>query len=121
VQSQLPGQCVASASGAVVLAPCSGVAAQQWTAQPDGTVRQAGQCLAVAGAGTASGTDVDLAACSGGTGQQWQINQAGAGQQLVNPQSGLCLADPSDRTVNGTQLVIAACTGGDPGTAWRLP
>ncbi len=125
VRSQLPGQCVASSSqtgGAVVqIAPCSGLAAQQWTAQPDGTVRQAGKCLDVTGAGTASGTDVNLATCAGGPGQQWHLNLAGAGQQLENPQSGLCLADPSDRTVNGTQLVIAACTGGDPGTAWRLP
>jgi GH25 family lysozyme M1 (1,4-beta-N-acetylmuramidase) len=124
VQSQLPGQCVASSSqagGAVVLAPCSGLAAQQWAAQPGGTVRQAGQCLAVAGAGTASGTGVDLAACTGGPGQQWQIDPAGAGQQLANPQSGLCLADPGDSTASGTQLVIASCTGGDPGTGWRLP
>ncbi len=106
----------------MVLASCSSAAArQQWTAQPDGTVRQPGKCLDVTGAGTASGTDADLAACTGGPGQQWQINPAGAGQQLENPQSGLCLADPSDRTVNGTQLVIAACTGGDPGTSWRLP
>jgi hypothetical protein len=109
------------ADGAVVLAPCSGLAAQQWAAQPDGTIRQAGQCLTVAGAGTASGTDVDLAACSGGPGQQWQVNPAGAGQQLANPQSGLCLADPEDSTASGTQLVIASCTGGDPGTGWRLP
>ena len=125
VRSQLPGQCVASSTqtgGAVVqIQPCSGLAGQQWTAEPDGTVAQAGQCLDVTGAGTASGTTVDLATCSGGPGQQWQINLAGAGQQLENPQSGLCLADPSDRTVNGTQLVIAACTGGDPGTTWRLP
>ena len=64
---------------------------------------------------------MDLAPCSGGGGQQWQINPAGAGQQLVNPQSGLCLADPDDSTASGTQLVIASCTGGDPGTGWRLP
>jgi GH25 family lysozyme M1 (1,4-beta-N-acetylmuramidase) len=122
VQSQLPGQCVASQTGGpVVTAPCSGLAAQQWTAQPDGTVRQAGQCLEVTGAGTASGTDVDLASCSGGPGQQWHINPAGAGQQLENPQSGLCLADPNDSVASGTQLVIAACAGGDPGTGWRLP
>ena len=125
VRSQLPGQCVASSSqssGVVVeTVPCSGLAAQQWTAEPDGTVRQAGQCLDVTGAGTASGTNVDVATCTGGPGQQWHINLAGAAQQLENPQSGLCLADPSDGTVNGTQLVIAACTGGDPGTTWRLP
>jgi GH25 family lysozyme M1 (1,4-beta-N-acetylmuramidase) len=123
VRSQLPGQCVASqtSGSAVVLAPCSGLAGQQWTAQPDGTVRQAGQCLEVAGAGTASGTDVDLAACTGGPGQQWHINPAGAGQQLENPQSGLCLADPNDSVASGTQLVIASCAGGDPGTGWRLP
>jgi GH25 family lysozyme M1 (1,4-beta-N-acetylmuramidase) len=122
VRSQLPGQCVASQTGGVVvISPCSGLAAQQWTAQPDGTVRQAGKCLDVTGAGTASGTDVDLATCAGGPGQQWHLNLAGAGQQLENPQSGLCLADPSDHTVNGTQLAIAACTGDDPGTAWRLP
>lgn len=123
VPSQLPGQCVASQTSgpAVVISPCSGAAGQQWAAQPDGTVRQAGQCLEVAGAGTASGTDVDLATCTGGPGQQWHINAAGAGQQLANPSSGLCLADPNDSTVNGTQLVIASCTGGDPGTGWRLP
>jgi GH25 family lysozyme M1 (1,4-beta-N-acetylmuramidase) len=123
VQSQLPGQCVASqtSGSAVVLAPCRAAAGQQWTAQPDGTVRQAGQCLEVAGAGTASGTDVDLAACTSGPGQQWHINPAGAGQQLENPQSGLCLADPNDSVASGTQLVIASCAGGDPGTGWRLP
>lgn len=122
VRSQLPGQCAASQTGgSVVISACSGLAAQQWTAQPDGTVQQAGQCLEVAGAATASGTDVDLATCTGGPGQQWHINPVGAGQQLENPQSGLCLADPNGSTASGTRLVIASCTGGDPGTGWRLP
>ena len=123
VQSQLPGLCLAQQGGgpAVVISRCDGLAAQQWTAQPDRTVRLAGSCLAVAGGGTASGTSVGLGSCTGGAAQRWRVRADGAGQQLENPSSGLCLADPRDARATGTQLVVGACAGGDPGTGWRLP
>jgi hypothetical protein len=104
----------------VVISSCDGQAAQNWTAEPDGTVRFAGKCLDISHSGTAIGTKVDLYSCNGSGAQKWQVNADGAGMQLENPQSALCLSDPGDSTASGTQLVIGACSASDPGTAWRL-
>ncbi|WP_207892087.1 glycoside hydrolase family 3 C-terminal domain-containing protein [Streptacidiphilus pinicola] len=87
---------------------CNGTAAQQWSEQPDGTVRADGKCLDVAGAGTADGTPVQIYACNGTSAQVWQHQAGGA---LVNPHSGKCLTDPEALATDGTQAVISACTG----------
>lgn len=84
----------------IVIAPCDGSAAQDWTVETDGTVRIHGKCLDVFRSAKASKTPVDLWTCTGGTGQQWQA-RAGT---LVNPASGRCLDDPRQSAAAGTQL-----------------
>ncbi len=127
VRSQVAGMCVDDQSDSkvdgnpVVIWSCNGHQAQNWTAEPDGTIRLSGKCLDIFHSGTTSGSVVDLYRCNGSGAQQWRVNADGAGQQLQNPRSGLCLADPNDSTVTKTRLVIATCTGGDPGAIWRLP
>jgi hypothetical protein len=111
VKSGIGGKCLddrggSTANGTVVeIWTCNETAAQDWTAEPDGTVRLAGKCLDVIGQGTANGTKTDLWACNGGANQQWQQN----GNHLVNPVSGKCLDDPGYSTTNGTQLDIWTC------------
>jgi hypothetical protein len=104
----------------VVIWSCNGQAAQNWTAQPDGTLRFAGKCLDIPGSGTASGTSLDLLSCNASAPQQWRISAASGGAQLQNPASGLCLADPGDATANGTALEVLSCSSGDPGLVWRV-
>ena len=98
---------------------CNGAAAQNWTAEADGTVRIGGtHCLDVTNGGTANGTKIQLWSClSGDANQQWQPTSNGS---LVNPQSGKCLDDPGSSTTNGTQLQIFTCNG-SPAQLWRLP
>jgi beta-glucosidase len=87
---------------------CNGTNGQQWTVEPDGTVRVDGKCLDVSAGGTANGTKVDLYTCNGTGAQQWQPQPGGA---LLNPQSNACLDDSGYSTVPGTQVQIWACTG----------
>jgi beta-glucosidase len=87
---------------------CNGTDGQQWTAEPDGTIRADGKCLDVAGGGTANGTLVDLFTCNGSGAQAWQPQAGGA---LVNPQSGKCLDDTNLSTTPGTQVQIWNCSG----------
>ncbi len=87
---------------------CNGTDGQQWTAEPDGTVRADGKCLDVTGGGTANGTLVDLYTCNSTGAQVWQPQAGGA---LVNPQSGKCLDDTGLSTTPGTQVQIWSCSG----------
>jgi hypothetical protein len=122
VVSEVPGLCLndqgASTADAnpVVIWPCDGQAAQNWTVQPDGTLRFAGKCLDAAN----SGTSLDLLSCNASASQQWRISAAGGGALVENPASGLCLADPGDATGSGTAVVVASCPAGDPGLVWRV-
>ena len=109
-----------AAGNPVVIWSCDGQAAQNWTVQPDGTLRFAGKCLDTASSGTVSGTRLDLLSCNASASQQWRISVTGGGGIVENPASGLCLADPCDATGNGTAVVVASCTAGDPGLAWRV-
>ena len=126
VVSEVPGMCLndqgaSTADGnPVVISSCDGQAAQDWTAQPDGTLRFAGKCLDIPGSGTASGTSLGLLSCNASASQQWRISAASGGAQLQNPASGLCLADPGDAAANGTALEMLSCSPGDPGLVWRV-
>jgi beta-glucosidase len=88
--------------------PCNGTDGQQWTEEPDGTVRADGKCLNVVGGGTANGTQVDLSDCNGTGAQVWQPQPGGA---LLNPQSNACLDDTNYSMIPGTQVQIWSCTG----------
>jgi len=89
---------------------CNGTAAQNWTAQSDGTITATISgttiCLDVAGGGTASGTLVESNPCSGAARQQWSLTST---DEVINARSGLCLTDPDDSTVDSTQLEIETC------------
>jgi hypothetical protein len=125
VVSQVPGRCVtdnfnSTVNGAaIVLRVCRNSGAQQWIAEPDGTVRIRGKCLNVQGGGTSGGTPLNLWTCNGAAGQQWRLLPDGSGVDLVNPLSGLCLTDPGNSTAYGARLRIVTCTGA-PGQRWRV-
>ena len=95
--------------------PCGSRSGQRWSAYSDRTLRTEGGCLDVAGAGTASGTDVDWYPCNGTAAQTWTRTSSG---ELVNPKSGRCLTDPGGNTA--VRLDLATCTGSAP-QRWSSP
>ena len=124
--SEVPGTCLNDQGASttdgnpVVIWSCNGQAAQNWTVEPDGTLRFAGKCLDIPSPGAVSGTSLDLLSCNGSGGQQWRISAGGGGSELENPASGLCLADPADAGGGGTAAEVASCASGDPGQVWRV-
>jgi beta-glucosidase len=96
---------------------CNGTNGQQWTVEPDHTVRADGDCLDVDGGGTANGTTVDLYECNATGAQQWVPVANGS---LLNPQSGRCLDDTGWSTTPGTQVQIYDCTG-NANQSWTSP
>lgn len=54
---------------------CNGRQNQQWTVYADGTItgNQSGLCLDATGAGTATGTPLELWTCNGGSNQKWTL------------------------------------------------
>jgi hypothetical protein len=97
---------------------CNGTSAQQWTIEPDGTIRIAAStsyCLDVIGSGTRNGTLLDLHTCtSGDTAQQWQLLSDG---EILNTRSGKCINDPTGSVTNGTRLQLWNCDG-TPASVW---
>jgi hypothetical protein len=112
--SSISGSCVdvttntSTEGNAVQLYTCNTATGQQWSIEPDGTVRAFGECLDTDGNGTANSTKVELWPCDNAGGQQWREESDGA---LYNPQSGRCLDDPAGATANGTVLQIYDCNG----------
>ena len=96
---------------------CNGTNGQQWTEEPDGTIRADGKCLDVSGGGTANGTPVQIYDCNGTGAQVWRPQANGS---LLNPQSGKCLDDTNWSTTPGTQTQIWACTG-NANQSWTRP
>lgn len=122
-KSGVPAMCLddaansSAAGNPVQLSTCDNSGEQNWTVQPDGTVRINGVCLDTAGGGTAAGTLTVVNPCSGAGTQVWT---QGSGNTLVNQASGLCLADPNQSVTNGTQLQILPCDG-SIAQSWPLP
>ncbi len=106
--------------GPVTLRGCTATPQQNWTIEPDGTVRAGGDCLSLNRGHTSYGTTVRLAGCNRSATQRWQLAGGPVGVQLVSPVAGLCLADPGDRIRAGTQLALGGCVAGDPGVWWRV-
>jgi len=71
--------CLATASAAsnasVVLSTCNGSSPQQWAAQGNGELRNAGsgRCLVDPGASTTVGTPVDVGSCSAAVSRLWWV------------------------------------------------
>ncbi|MFB6956867.1 ricin-type beta-trefoil lectin domain protein [Streptomyces sp. NPDC056309] len=119
----LAGKCLDVAGGstangtAVQLYDCNSSAAQQWTLQPDGSVRALGKCLDVASASTANGAKVQLYDCNGTGAQQWSYN-ASTGD-VVNLAADKCLDVTDNSSANGARAQIWSCTGA-ANQKWRL-
>jgi hypothetical protein len=100
-------RCAAMSSGKVVLNPCTGGPAQQWSVNPNGTISdiQTGQkCV------RASGTNVVAGSCSGAA-SQWAFTSTATDDFTVtlNPTSGSVTAGGST-----TATVTTAVTAGSP-------
>jgi Ricin-type beta-trefoil lectin domain len=126
VYSGMAGMCLDDERGAtttgthVQLYTCNGGATQDWTVEPDGTVRfDSGYCMADSGTATTEGYHlVDLEPCDAGTpAMQWIPR---ADDSLYNPATGWCLADPGASTADSTQLVIGTCNG-TASQQWTVP
>jgi hypothetical protein len=124
ITSGITGKCVddsgdSSANGNKIgLYTCNGSAAQNLTAQPDGTIQINGKCLDVYQNGYANGSRTDLYTCvNGAMNQQWRRQANG---NLVSLASGKCLDDPGWSTTNGTPADIWSCVN-QANEAWALP
>ncbi|MGH3169915.1 MAG: ricin-type beta-trefoil lectin domain protein, partial [Trebonia sp.] len=90
---------------------CNGTTSQDWTLEPDGTVRfDSSDCLADSGTANSEGYHlVDLGPCTAGDPAMQFVPRAD--DSLYNPATGWCLADPDATTTIGTQLIIGTCNG----------
>jgi len=114
IATDQPGNCVAAAGSAVVVARCANTTAQHWQQQPDGTLRLNGKCLLEGG--TTVRSTLSVGSCSGVPATKWKLVSAGPiATELVNAASGLCASLPA----SGTGLVLAAC-GNTPQTTWQV-
>ncbi len=107
-------------TGPVTLRGCNRTAQQNWTVEPDGTVRAGGECLGLTGGQVGYGTTVRVSRCRHAASQDWHLVGGPIGVWLVSPLAGLCLSDPGDRSVAGTQLTLGGCVAGDAGVSWRV-
>ncbi|MFD9333099.1 ricin-type beta-trefoil lectin domain protein [Streptomyces sp. NPDC060028] len=105
--------------GAVVMAGCTGAPDQRWTAERDGSLRLAGECLSAGEDGL-----VELADCAADhrqPGQGWTPRRDGA---LVEDVSGLCLTAPAPVATPDApagRLRLAECGDHRVDQAWSLP
>jgi hypothetical protein len=98
----------------VVIWTCRGDVNQEWTLEPDGTIRHEGTfCL------DSSGGQAVLNPCNGSSSQIWTPLMA-KNNELVQKSSGLCLTITGDNTVDGTQPDLEKCQGLSYQT-WRMP
>jgi Ricin-type beta-trefoil lectin domain len=126
VYSGMTGMCLDDQHGAtttgthVQLYTCNGTTSQDWTLEPDGTVRfDSGYCVADSGTVTTDGYHlVDLQPCDpGNPAMQWVPR---ADDSLYNPATGWCLADPGASPLDSTQLVNGTCNG-TASQQWTVP
>jgi hypothetical protein len=104
----------------IQISSCNGAASQDWTVEPDGTVRfDSSYCMADSGVATTGGFHlIDLEPCSTTSpAMQWQPR---SNSSLYNPATGWCLADPGSSTVDGTQLIDGTCNG-SASQQWTIP
>ncbi|GID29356.1 glycoside hydrolase family 16 protein [Paractinoplanes brasiliensis] len=93
---------------------CNGTAAQQWTANGDGTMRAMGKCMDPAGGALANGTPIQLVTCNGNPVQRFTLSGAG---DLVNVSANKCVDVKDRNTANGAQLQLWDCSG-EPNQKW---
>jgi hypothetical protein len=127
ILSTQPGRCVddlhsvGTNRNVVDTYGCNGTASQDWTVEPDFTLRIFGdKCVTVAGPYGKPGTRIELWTCTAGNKEQkWTVVRDGnLGSELVV--GGVCLAAPSMTAPAMTQLVTAACSASDPRVHWHI-
>lgn len=115
VHSAIAGRCLddyqtKTANGTPVDAySCNGHANQNWTFEPDGTIRVNGKCLDDTGNSSAAGTKLQLWNCNGGAAQQWTVSGADNSFGLDLRHGSLCATPTAFTAANGAQLVLGAC------------
>ncbi|SNY64390.1 glycoside hydrolase family 16 protein [Paractinoplanes atraurantiacus] len=120
LKSNLNGRCVDipnanPADGArLQMWDCNGSAAQQWTANSDGTMRAMGKCMDPAGGALANGTPIQLVTCNGNPVQRFTLSAAG---DLVNVSANRCVDIKDVNPNNGAQLQLWDC-GGTANQKW---
>jgi beta-glucanase (GH16 family) len=88
---------------------CNGTAAQQWSANGDGTYRAMGKCMDPAGGALGNGTPIQLVTCNGNPVQRFTLSAAG---DLVNVSANRCVDIKDVNPNNGAQLQLWDCSGG---------
>jgi hypothetical protein len=98
---------------------CNGDANQDWTVEPDGTVRfDSSYCMADSGTATTGGHLIDLEPCDNTSpAMQWLPRSDGS---LYNPATGWCLTDPGASTAESIQLIDGTCNG-TASQQWTIP
>ena len=122
IYSQLVHQdnvpCLQASGQKIILKVCLGGPGQAWTAEPDGTFQNGGECLDTAGEGTSPGTLAALATCNGSATQMWKFEP---NDTLRQSGSGLCLQVPGGIAADGVQPVIQACAAQGNNQKWHIP
>lgn len=115
VHSAIAGRCLddyqaSTANGAKVDAyTCNGKSTQNWTFEPDGTIRVNGKCLDDTGNSSTAGTKIQLWNCNGGAAQQWTVSGPDNSSSLDLQHGSLCATPTSLTAANGAQLILGAC------------
>jgi hypothetical protein len=123
--SGIADRCVDDRGGAtgtgtsIQMYTCNGDANQNWTVEPDGTVRfDSSYCMADSGTATTGGHLIDLEPCDNtSTAMQWLPRSDGS---LYNPATGWCLTDPGASTAESIQLIDGTCNG-TASQQWTIP
>jgi len=98
----------------LVMWECNGYPWQQWTIEPDHTIRSLGKCLDVQWSGTGDGTNVQLWDCNGTAAQQWTVGSDGTIRAF-----GKCLDVQWSGLASGTKVWLWGCDG-TAAQKWKL-
>ncbi|MFI9380089.1 ricin-type beta-trefoil lectin domain protein [Kutzneria sp. NPDC052558] len=93
---------------------CQGSINQEWTLDPDGSVRSLGKCLDANGRIPNQPTVVQLAVCSGATTQKWSLRPD---DTLVGLAESQCLTTMTEDSESS--LMLTPCAG-KPAQQWKL-
>jgi len=121
VYSGEPGKCLAvsGSSVSVELASCANVAAQHWSVDSDGTIRQGPECLTESG--TTAGSALTIGPCATAATMQWTLTSAhliaSEIESADSASSGLCVTTPSSAA--GASVVLGACAPTTSGNTWH--
>lgn len=124
VHSAIAGRCLddyqaKTANGTPVDAySCNGRANQNWTFEPDGTIRVNGKCLDDNGNSSTAGAKVQLWNCNpGDAAEQWTVTGSDNSFGLELRHGALCVTPTAFTAANGAQLHLDTC--GSDRTYWH--